>query len=135
MSYRCRHFAIHELVPPHTFQTRGEKAWELLDERLLIALDMLRDDYGPMTVNNYFWGGDRSWSGLRDPSSPHYSPTSQHTFGRAADIIFADHETEHVRQSILTNRTAYPYITGLELGVPWLHIDTRNCKQLKTFSH
>jgi len=57
--YRCEHFSIHELVPPHVFHKRGEKAWELLDERLLITLDKLRQRYGRMTVNNYYWGQTR----------------------------------------------------------------------------
>ena len=82
--YRCEYFAIHELVPPKVFQEWGEKAWELLDERLLITLDRLRRRYGPMTVNNYYWGKEREWSGLRTKDSPFYSRYSQHTFGRAA---------------------------------------------------
>ena len=79
--YKCEHFAIHELVPPHVFEQRGEKAWELLDDRLLVTLDRLRERYGSMTVNNYYWGSDREWSGLRTNDSPYYSPYSQHTFG------------------------------------------------------
>ena len=39
--YKCENFSIHELVPPNVFYNRGEKAWELLDERLLITLDSL----------------------------------------------------------------------------------------------
>ena len=52
--YQCNHFAIHELVPPQVFEARGEKAWELLDERLLTTLDRLRTRFGPVTVNNYY---------------------------------------------------------------------------------
>ena len=57
--YRCNHFAIHELVPRNIFKDRGEKAWELLDDRLLITLDRLRERYGPMTVNNSYWDKER----------------------------------------------------------------------------
>ena len=39
--YTCRHFSMHELVPRNVYQQRGEQAWELLDERLLRALDHL----------------------------------------------------------------------------------------------
>ncbi len=63
--YRCKHFSIHGLVPPDVFNERQEKAWELLDERLLITLNRLRERYGPITVNNYYWGNDREWSGQR----------------------------------------------------------------------
>ena len=69
-TYRCRHFAIHELVPPLVLEDRGDRAWQLLDERLLATLDRLRDRYGPVTVNNYQWDGEREWSGLRTPDSP-----------------------------------------------------------------
>lgn len=60
--YKCSHFKIQELVPPAIFEARGEKAWELLDERLLITLDRLRDRFGPITVNNWHSGKDREWS-------------------------------------------------------------------------
>lgn len=59
-----------------------------MDERLLTTLDRLCTRFGPITVNNYYWGHEREWSGLRTADSPFYSPFSQHTFGRAADCLF-----------------------------------------------
>ena len=132
-SYRCRHFAIHELVPSRVFTERGEKAWELLDDRLLIAIDFLRDEFGQMTINNYFWGGNRQWSGLRTADSHYYSPYSQHSFGRAVDVLFRDADVDKVRSSIVKNPDSYLYIRGMELGTSWLHIDTRNYNGLLTF--
>ena len=41
--YRCEYFALYELVPEEVYLERGEKAWELLDKRLLITLDRLRE--------------------------------------------------------------------------------------------
>lgn len=133
--YKCKHFAIHELVPPHVFHTRGELAWELLDERLLITLDRLRERYGKMTVNNYFWGKEREWSGLRTKESPYYSQFSQHSFGRAADCLFADHKTEDVRNDIINSPhdPSFELIGSVELGVSWLHFDVRNCDRIKTY--
>ena len=101
--YQCTFFKIHELVPPSVFKERGERAWELLDDRMLVTADAMRKRYGKMTINNYMFGGDREWSGLRIPNSPYYSPYSQHTFGRAADIIFGNITAESVRQDILNN--------------------------------
>jgi hypothetical protein len=139
--YKCKHFKLHELVDPTTYKVKGETAWELLDSRLLITLDRMRDKYGRMTINNWFWDGEREWSGLRTPDSPYYSTYSQHTYGRAADIIFADYTAEQVRQDIVqsinhTHRIdkIYEYITAVELNVNWLHFDVRNCQQLKTFN-
>jgi hypothetical protein len=133
--YTCEHFAIHELVPPRVFQERGEKAWELLDVRLLKTLDRLRKRYGSITVNNYYWGLEREWSGLRTPDSPYYSRYSQHSFGRAADCLFAQLSAEEVRQDILAAPVdpAFELIGSLELGVSWLHFDVRNCERVKTY--
>ena len=133
--YKCKHFSIHELVPPNVFNARQEKAWELLDERLLITLDKLRERFGLITVNNYYWGKDREWSGLRTSDSPFYSPFSQHTFGRAADCLFSDISAEEVRKEILHNSLDpdYELIGSVELGVSWLHFDTRNCERIKTY--
>lgn len=133
----CIYFKIHELVPPEVYKEKGEKAWELLDSRLLKQLDLLRIHFGPMTVNNYYWGGTREWSGLRTPVSPYYSPYSQHTFGRAADCLFKNFTAEDVRQEILKRRNEEwcKYINSLELNVSWLHFDVRNCNRIKTYNN
>jgi len=134
--YRCKHFTLHELVPPHIMRTRGDKAWQLLDDRLLMTLDRLRDNYGRITVNNWHWDGDRQWSGLRTPGSPYYSETSQHSFGRAADCTFRDVTAEIVRQDILANidNKTFEFINSIELGVAWLHFDVRNCDRILAFN-
>lgn len=133
--YKCDHFAIHEFVPPHIFKLRGEKAWQLMDENILRTADRLRRRYGKMKINDYYWGGEREWSGLRTSDSPYYSKTSQHTFGRAIDVIFTLVTAEEVRQDILTNPELYDYrlIMSMELGTSWLHIDTRNCERIFTY--
>ena len=90
--YKCKYFDIKELVPEHVYEDRGEKAWELLDNRMLMTLDRLREIYGPITVNDWSWGGENQWRGLRTPESPVGTIYSQHRFGRACDCIF--HETD-----------------------------------------
>ena len=135
--YQCKFFQIRELVPPDIFDKRGDRAWELLDERLLFTLDGLRGRYGRMTVNNWHWGGDRMWSGIRTPGSPFYNESSQHSLsrGRAADIIFSEISAEDVRADILAHQNEPPFdlIMAMETGVPWLHIDVRNCDRIKLF--
>lgn len=135
MMYRCEHFEIHELVPPTIFDARGERAWQLLDDRLLVTLDRLRNRYGPMKINDWYWGGNRQWSGLRIPASPYYSATSQHTYGRAADCLFKEVTVDEVRQDILDFPTApdFALIGSVELGTPWLHLDVRNCDRIMTY--
>jgi len=133
--YKCKYFVIEELVSREAFTDRGEKAWQLLDDRMLMTLDRLREKYGKMTVNNWKWGGDREWSGLRTPDSPYYSKYSQHTHGRAFDIIFNNITAEEVRQEILANPDdpAFEFINSFEEGTSWLHIDARCVKRLYTF--
>jgi len=131
--YICEHFIIEELVPPSAYKARGEKSWGLLDNRALLSIDAIRKRYGRMTCNNWKWGGDRQWSGLRTPDSPWFSPYSQHTFGRAFDLIPSDVSVDEIREDIINKPSLFPLIRGLELDVSWLHIDTRNSNTLKTF--
>ncbi len=131
--YKCKYFNIEELVPPHVYEERGNKAWELLDERLLITIDELRDALGSVVINNYRWGGSRKWSGLRTVESDFYRPFSQHSFGRAVDMVFSKVTAEEARQHIFANKERYPYVFAVELGVSWLHFDCRNTNRIFTF--
>lgn len=128
---KAKHFKIHELVPPKVYTARGEKAWSLIDPRLIIMIDELRNHFGRATINNYFWGGEREWSGLRTPESPYFSPYSQHTFGRAVDILFNDISSQDVRKALIANPDKWltiAYSITLEDDVSWVHIDLRNNK-------
>lgn len=123
--YKCKHFTIKELVPEDVYKRRGEKAWTVFDDRALMTLDALRDKFGSLTVNDWSWGGTFSQSGLRTSDSKHYSQYSQHTFGRAFDCKFKEHTAEEVREYVLANKSEFPYIGGLELGISWFHFDVR----------
>ncbi len=124
--YKTKHFTITELVPPHVYEERGDKAWSLLDDRALKTLDTLRDKFGSTTVNSWSWNGDRMWSGLRTSESPYGSEYSQHRYGRAFDCIFKEKTAEEVREYVLANQDEFPYIRGIELDVSWLHFDVGN---------
>jgi len=132
--YIPEYFIAEELVPPRVYNYKKELSWELIDDRVLITLDQLRDEYGSITVNNWKWGGDREWSGLRTPDSPWYRPYSQHTFGRASDCIFNDTNVKKVRKDILDNPERFPCINSVELQTSWLHFDVRNCNRIKTYT-
>ncbi len=128
--YQPKHFTVQELVPQSIYEQRKEKAIELIDERVLVTLDQLRETFGPCTVNDWCFGGDYSQSGLRTPEAKEYSPTSQHTFGRAMDCKFKEYEAQEVRRHIVENRIIFPYITFMEEGISWLHFDVRNCQRI-----
>lgn len=131
--YKPKYFQPFEFVSRSVFNKRGEKSLQLLDDRILMTADFLRERYGPITINNWYWGGDRVDSGLRTSTSNIGSDLSQHRFGRALDMLFQNVSVEEVREDILKNPEKYPYVTATELGTSWLHIDCRNTTPILTF--
>jgi hypothetical protein len=129
---KAKYFKIHELVPPDIYQRFGERAWMFIDPRLVLLIDELRNEFGRAAVNNYYWGGSRVASGLRVPTSPHYSPTSQHSHGRAVDMVFSDISADDARKRVIQHPEKWlaivPSIT-LESDVSWFHVDVRNNHQ------
>ena len=129
--YIPKYFKAHEVVPQHIYGKFGERSFQFLDDRILRLADALREEFGSTVINTYAMGGDRNWSGLRTSDSPYYSPTSQHSFGRALDMIFTKVSAETVRDHIKNPSNHWCSIAGvdsitLEDDVSWLHIDIRN---------
>ena len=124
--YIPKYFDLHELLPKSALADRGNHGWGLLDDRLLMSADALRDYFGPMYINNWFYGGHNEWRGLRTPDSPYYRPYSQHSFGRAIDCTFKSATAQEVREVILEHPEYFPEITAIEEDVDWLHFDVRN---------
>ena len=115
-------FKVKELVPKAVYTARGEASIELMDARILKALDDLRAKMGvPMTVND----ANRQFRGLRTPESRDFSPYSQHTFGRAVDAV-SKLNPEAFHREILSNPGLYPGVTFIEIDITWLHIDCRD---------
>lgn len=127
MPYTAKYFKAFELVPRKLYEARGERAIELLDKELLIALDYVRDNLGKVTVNNWKYGGNLQYRGIRTAGSADYSPTSQHSYGKAADLNVEGMTADQVNQWIIANRNdpQLKAITFIEMGQSWTHIDTR----------
>ena len=96
----------------------------LLDKRLITADQKLRDQFGSVTINNWWDGGNRNWSGIRTPETTLFSLTSQHAHGRASDKLFTVSAAE-VRQYIREYWRELG-ITCIEDNVSWVHSDVRN---------
>jgi len=131
--YICEHYGIKELVPPEIYEIASNKKllWLLFDKDLLEVIDALRDDYGPVIINDWPWDGSETMCGFRpfetNPEEAEYALFSQHELGRAFDLHFQNVMVEAVRLDILDQKKSYmKKIKGMELGMPWLHIDTRN---------
>lgn len=129
MIYRPRYFGIEELVCPEIHKARGERAWELLDTYLLVTLDQLREEFGPMTVNDWHWGGTFKYSGLRPLVGGVGAEWSQHRFGRAADPKPKQVTPQEMHARILARPEKFPHLRVLEAikATPtWVHFDVRN---------
>jgi hypothetical protein len=124
---------LDEYIPKSVYKKYINKPWiliGLIDNRLIKADQLLRDYFGEVTINNWFDGGIRNWSGLRTSDSPEFAPESQHTFGRASDKIFKNATAEEVREYIKNSYKTLG-ITCIEDKVTWVHSDVRNTTENK----
>lgn len=130
--YTPKHFAPHELLPGLTVDiTWGTLNPELrikLKDEILITADDIRELLGvSCEVNDYAFGGQRRWCGLRTPECTIGAPNSWHRKGCAVDLhpagMTAEHARELVRSAVANGKL--PHLGGVETGVSWLHIDTR----------
>ena len=152
--YIPKYFRIQEYVPPSIFKARQGASWELLDPRLLMSDDAMRQRYGPITINNWHSGGCFSQSGLRDffhygqfidinnptleeinlAQNAFFRSYSQHKYGRASDKKFKNVTPEEVREDMRNKPDLFPFVMSFEEGTEtWLHTDVRNCERIKTY--
>ena len=126
------HFKIHELVPQEIYESYPTRKrinlWFLFDDRVLYTQDRLRNRYGKMICNTWYWGGQYQYRGWRSQDCEYGTLISQHKRGCAVDSIPLEETVEHIRRSILADpwHDDFKYITCIEDGVPWLHQDSRN---------
>jgi len=124
---KCRHFSIQELVDPVTYKELGQRAWMLFDENALLTIDLLRDTFGPATINNWRWGGNFKWSGLRTKNCTIGAKYSLHRFGKGFDLKFKNISASDVRRAIKRDEVYWSqHISRIEKKVNWLHIDLAN---------
>lgn len=135
--YICKHFGLYELVSQELFEQYRDtqwRLWNIFDDRLLRGFDLLREDYGSITINDWYWGGEFNESGLRIPGMETYSWTSLHAWAKAFDGKPQDTPVEKIRTDILSNKKDYhKWFTGVETNISWLHLDTRNVLNRLTF--
>lgn len=124
--YQCRYFKIYELVPRKIYKELGNKAWKLFDWRALYTLDCLREFFGKLTVNDWYWGGKRQYAGWRPQNCRVGSKWSLHKRGAAFDPKSKTISAEQMRLKILEHNILFPYISAIESDTPtWVHFDLR----------
>lgn len=134
MDYVPKYFQIYELVPKSTYELfeherRLNQLWWLFDPRILKAADRIRERYGKMVANTWWWGGQHQYRGWRPPGCNVGARYSQHRFGRALDLIPTVVSVEEIRRDIKAGEN-FGFITCIEDDVSWLHIDCRNYQGL-----
>lgn len=125
------YFKLYELLPQDIYRKlypmHGERLWGIFNKKYRTTINLLRQRYGKMVANTWHWGGAHQYRGYRPLDCPVGAILSQHKFFRAVDLVPVDTAIEDIRADIISDRypDEFQYITALEIGVPWLHIDGR----------
>lgn len=135
-AYIPDNFILEELIPPELFNAWKDiqqKAWQSADYGALKTLQNLRNRYGKMRMNNWHTGGPNKYKGLRPMEYQGLTYLSQHKWFKAFDPTPLSEDPEKIRQDILADpfHEDFKYITCIEMGVSWLHFDTRNWDKVK----
>ena len=126
MYYIPKYFKPYELVPRIIYESLPErKIWQLFDQRVLHVADRIRERYGKMIANTWYWGGRHQYRGWRHPGCKIGARYSQHRYGRALDLVPQQITAEEIRQDIKEGEI-FIHITCIEDEVFWLHFDVRN---------
>ena len=145
MTYKCKYFKISELVHPDLLKQLPEATlWVIFDERLLRAADIIRNTYGPCTINT----PSLDSCGFVPFNSGREAKFSPHKFARGLDLHIVSIEKEAAKITDANQRKKFKAkeynkvrerlmldqgLTFLNFeyksanypdGITWLHIDT-----------
>lgn len=129
--YKTKYFKLEELVNPTLYNTIDNNTlWKIFDEKLLKAIDFIREKYGPVFINS----NGLTDCGLRQYDCSIGAKFSPHKFGRAFDLHIQSIENQQLNKEDKTK--AYNRIReelfllidyiNFEDNITWLHIDTFN---------
>ena len=133
--YKPDDFKLYELIPRNIYKiyNGSEKLWYLFDNRILVMAQSLRDRYGKMSANTWYWDGAHQYRGWRPFSLSIGAKLSQHKFGRAIDLVPTEVSVDEIRNDIKENymNDDFRFITCIEDNTSWLHTDCRNHNKYK----
>jgi len=125
--YIPKYLKLHEVLPKDCYKLWKNKSyaiWGLFSSDLLKAVDLLREECGPVLCNNWSTGGNLQFRGYRPMDSKVGASLSTHKAFQALDLNFKE-SSEAVRQRIFSDPDKYK-ISCIEMDISWVHIDTRN---------
>ena len=127
---------LDEYMPLDIYKKYGAKCVRLIDQRVVMIDQALRDQFGPIYINipGFQYRGFRPFSYYMKRGKPFSQ--SQHKYGRASDKHFGNISVDEVCLNILKNEskwlalglttvenTAFTHRDKSKLG--WLHTDCR----------
>lgn len=127
-----KYFELHELVDKETWTKLGAKSIWMLNEKAVKGLEALREAIGkPITVNNWYWGGNLENRGYRSIYSTTGAKFSQHRVGNAFDINVKGMSSDEVNEYIQKNYHKFGITTVEDINFTptWTHIDFRFTNQ------
>jgi len=123
---------LDEVIHPDIYSQRGQKSIQLIDIRIVLAAQLLRDTIGkPIHINNWWHGGKFQNRGLRPFNSTVGARWSQHKYGRGLDFHIEGMTPSQIQAVILQHEEMFitkQWITVMEdvRDTPsWVHIDCR----------
>ena len=132
-AYKCKHFIIQELVSKKVYEAKGEQCWRWFNPIALRGMDKLRERYGPMRMNDWYWGGQDDGRGYHFVGEEKRSEFSGHRHWGSFDPIFSKVTAKEVRIDLLGHEPTsngvlkpiegFEEITEIEYGeqVTWFH--------------
>lgn len=121
-------FKPQEFVDKETFDLLGVHSLRLLDIRLKITIDALRQVLNmPMVINNWSTGGQFKDRCFRTQKSTTGAKDGGHYKGMAVDFDCYRNgvlvKADDVRLLIYRNMSKFPHIRCFEYDINWVHID------------
>lgn len=128
MGNLTKNFSDYELVPERIHKLRHPDTW-FLDQKTVNLEQELRNKFGPLTVNDWFWGGRFQYSGFDDGAQRGYGSLSQHRFARALDNKPRDISVQEMYHAIMSDQNYWlnlglTRIENIQKTPTWLHTDT-----------
>lgn len=124
-----KHFSTEELVSPQVYKQFGDFSVTLIDKRMLDLLDIFRDYFGKLIINDWEWNDNSltnfRYSGLRTMQDEYYKIGSQHSYGRAMDIKTDAIPSLQLQKIIIAQKEYFlnHLLTGIEKNTDgWTHI-------------
>lgn len=138
MYFKPYRIELYELIPESMYRDLypryQDRLWSIFPIQGLVTLDRLRKKYGPMYLNNWYWGGQHQYRGWRPTQCTVGSVLSQHKFSNAFDVVFKNLGAEEIRDRVLLNPDAeeFMYISCIEKDVSWFHMDFRQTMSMES---